>query len=119
MAAEDEEIEVELTRAPALAVTAAERALEPLQPDEEGKRAGGWIGSGRDVDRHGGVAELRLVDHPDRLCRIEPGDAAQPRARQRGEGMDAGGDRCRGVPEVRPESDVCTNPPDQCPPPAR
>ncbi len=76
VAAEDEQVEVQLARPPALALTPSECLLQPLQPDEQRQRAGGRIGPEWDVDRDNRVAELRLVDDPDRRCRVEPRDAS-------------------------------------------
>ena len=76
VAAEDEQVEVQLARPPSLPLTPSERSLQPLQPDEQRQRAGGGIGAERDVDRDNRVAELRLVDDPDRRCRVEPRDAS-------------------------------------------
>jgi hypothetical protein len=116
MSAEDEQVEVQLARTPALALAPPERALQPLERDEQGQRAGRGIGPARDVDRDGRVAELRLVDPTDGCRRVEPRDAAEPGTRQGGEGPDPRGDRLGRVADVRSEPDVSPNSPGQCPP---
>lgn len=119
VAAEDEQVEVQLTRAPALALAPPERLLQPLEPDEQRQRAGSGIRPPWDVNRDNRVPELRLVDDPDRRRRVEPRDASQPGARQGRESLDPGGDRLGRVADVRPEPDVRPNSPGQCPPPDR
>ncbi len=119
VAAEDEQVEVQLARPPPLALTPSERSLQPLQPDEQRQRAGGGIGPARDVDRDNRVEELRLVDNTDRHRRVEPRDASQPGTGQDGEGLDRCGDRLGRVADIRPQPDVCANSPGQNPPPDR
>jgi hypothetical protein len=115
VAAEDEQVEVQLARPPSLALTPPERALQPLQRDEETQRAGRRIGAARDVDRGDRVMEVRLVDHTDGRGDVEPRDAAERGTRQRGKAADPGGDRLCRVADVRPEPDVRSNSPGQCP----
>jgi len=69
---EDEEIEVELARPPALALTSPERALDRLEGNEEGRGTGRRVGAGRHVECGDRVPELRLVDDADGPRRVEP-----------------------------------------------
>lgn len=116
---EDEQVDVQLAGAPALALAPPERALKVLERDEQRQRAGFGIGPARDVDRHGRVAEVRLVDDTDGRRCIEPRDAAEPGTRQGREGMNPRGDRLGRVADIRPEPDVRANSPGQCSPPDR
>ena len=119
VAAEDEQVQVQLARPPSLALAPPERALQPLQRDKESQRAGPGIGTARDVDRGGRVVELWLVDDTNGRRRVEPRDPAERGTRQRGEGADPGRDRLCRVADVRPEPYVRPNSPGQCPPPDR
>ena len=118
VATEDEHVEVELARPPALAITSPEGPLELFERHEQGDRAGGRVGSRRHIERGNRVAELGLVDDADRLGRVEPRDAAQSRPGQRGQGAHAGGNRRGRFAEVGPEPDVRPNAPGQGGPPA-
>jgi hypothetical protein len=109
VATEDEQVEIELARAPPLAIATPERTLELLQGDEEGDGAAGRVRSARDVDGDDRVAERRLVDDADRLGREEPRDAVEAGAGQGRQRRDARRDRRLRIAEVRPEPDVCPN----------
>ena len=76
MTSEDEQVEIELARSPALAILPPERPLELLQGEEQGKRPGSRVAAGWSVERHHGIAELGLVDDADRLGRVKPRDIA-------------------------------------------
>ncbi len=95
--AEDEQIEIELARAPAPALAPPEGALEPLEGDEQRRRSGGRIGAGRDVECDDRVPELGLIGYPDRRRRVEARDAGEPGARQGREGVDGRRERRRRV----------------------
>ena len=117
--AEDEQVEIELARAPALAILPAERPLELLEGDEQGKGPGGRVVSGRSVERDHGIAELGLVDDTDRLGRVKPRDPAQSDAGKCRDRPDSSRDGPRGVAHVCPEPDVRPNVPGQGPSPAK
>ena len=119
--AEHEQVQVERPRPPARTVAPPERALEPLERDEQREPFDSRIGAARDVQGHDGVAELGLVGHADRRRRVEPRDTDEPRPGQRREGVDRRGNRVGrigdarpvpdgGTPDVRPQPDVCPNP---------
>ena len=103
---EDEEIEVELPRAPALALMATERALELLEGDQERGRARRGIWTRGHVEGDGRVPEWRLIDDADRSRDVEPGDGPEADARQGRQRPDGAGKRAGRVAEVRPEPDV-------------
>ena len=85
---EQEDVEVDLARPPALALLAAEGALDALEGDQQRRGTGRRVGPGRHVDRDDRVAELGLVDDADGLRRIEPRDRDElgVRAARRGRG---------------------------------
>jgi hypothetical protein len=114
--AEDEKVEVELARPPALALPTPEGTLELLERDQERGRASGRIGTGGHVERDDRVAEERLIDHPDRLGDIQAGHRVQADARQRRQSANAARERVVRVAEVRPEPDVRPNAPQVVPP---
>ena len=58
---EDEEIEVELARAPATAPLATERALQALEPGQQVEGAARRVRAGRDIERDDRVMEIGLV----------------------------------------------------------
>lgn len=103
---EDQEVEVQFARAPALAVLTPERTLKALQRDEEPKGAGLGIQPRRHIQGDDGVPEVRLVHNTDRLRHVQARDPPEPYARQRGEGTDAGGEGRRRIAEIRPEPHV-------------
>lgn len=109
--AEDEEVEIELPGPPALPLAATERALDPLQGDEERRRAGCRVGPGRDFESDRRVPELGLILEPDRLGGIEAGHAAKADVGEGSQGPDARGQRGGCVAEVRPQADIGSNPP--------
>ncbi len=119
MAAEHEQVEIELSRSPALALLTPERPLEPLQGNEQ--RDGGRlrIRAARDVEGDDGVPELRLIDEAHGLGRIEPRDPDESDAGQRCQRADAGRERRRRIAEIRAEPDVGSNRPTQRWTPAR
>jgi hypothetical protein len=92
-APEDEQVEVEFARTPASSDPPAGRSLEVLERDEQGRRTGGRIGAGRDVEGDDRIAELGLVGHADRRRRIQPGHGGEPRAGHRAERRDRVGQR--------------------------
>ena len=110
MAPEDEEVQVERARAPARPLATPERALEPLERDQQRERTRGGVGTDRDVERHDGVAKLGLVDDADRCRGVEPRDAGQPGARHGGEAVDRGRQGASRVADVRPQPDVRARP---------
>ncbi len=63
--AKQQQVEVDLARAPALARLAAEGHLDLLQGKEESRRAGFWVGAGRHLERGDGVEEVGLFDTAD------------------------------------------------------
>ncbi len=103
---EHEQVEIELTRAPALARPAPEVALERLERGQQSDRAAFRVRQGGDVECDHCVAELGLVGDADRLGRVEPGNATEPRASQRGERSNRLGQRRLGIADVRPETDI-------------
>jgi hypothetical protein len=119
VATEDEQVEIELTRSPALAIAAPERPLELLQGHEEGERPDRRIGTARDIEGDNGIAELGLVHDADGVGRVEPGDASKLDARHGRQGGNTRGDRRRRIAEVGPEPDVRPNASRQCRPPAQ
>ena len=119
MTSEDEQVEIELAWAPALAMLPPKRQLELLEGDEQGKRARGRVISGWSVERDDGVAELGLVEDADRRGRVKPRDTAQSDAGQCRDRPDPFRDGPPGVAEVCPEPDVRPNIPGQGPPPAK
>ena len=90
MAAEDEQVEVELAGAPALAVLPPEGALDRLEREQQGQCAGLRVGTGRDVEGDDRVAEVRLIRDADGRRGVQAGDTDEPGAR--------GGPRGRGSP---------------------
>ena len=108
--AEDEQVEIELARAPAPPLAPPEGAFEPLERDEQGGRAGGRIGATRDVEGDDGVPELGLVLDPDRPAGVEARDGRQPDARQGGQGPDRGRERPGRVAEIRTQADPGAGP---------
>ncbi len=119
VATKNEQVEIELARAPALTILAPERPLELLQGEKQGNRPGGRVISGWSVERDDGVAELWLVDDAHRLGRVKPRDTAQPDAGQCRDRADPCRDCGRGVAHVCPEPDVRPNVPGQGPSPAK
>ena len=119
VAAEDEQVEIQLSRAPALAIAAPERALELLQRGEQGQGTGGRIAADGSVEGDNGIAELGLVEDADRLGRVKPRDTAQSDAGQCRDRPDPSRDGPRGIAEVRPEPDIRPNIPGQGLPPAK
>ena len=119
MATKHEEIEVQLAGTPPLPIAPTERPLQSFEGDEQRQRASSRIGTTRNVDRDDRVAELWLIHDADRRRGVERRNAPQARPGQRGQGVDAGGDRRRRIAEVRPEPDVRPNSPGQGPPPDR
>jgi hypothetical protein len=109
MAAEYQQVEVELAGTPALALAPPERPFQTLQPEQQRDRPGLGIWAGGDVQRDDRVPELGLVRDADGLRRVEARHAPEARAGHRREGVDAGGDRPLGVAEIRPEPDVRTS----------
>ena len=103
---EDQQVEIELARPPALARPTPELALELLSADRSATAPRSRIRSGRDVERDHGVAELGLVGDADRLGRVQARDPAQARAGERGERPDRLGQRRLGIADVRAEADV-------------
>ena len=119
VAAEDEQVEVDLARSPALPRLAAECPLEALERDEQRERAILGHPAARHVERGDGVPELGLVDDADRLGGVQARHAAEPGARERRERMDRGRQRPVGVADVRPQADVRPDPTHVHAPPAR
>ena len=109
-APEDQQVEVELARTPALTLLPPERALEPLERGQERDRAGFGVAAGGDVQGDDGVPEFGLVGDADRLGRVEPRDAAQADPGDRRERPDRVGQRRLGVADVRPKADIRTDP---------
>ena len=105
-AAEDEQVEVELPWTPAPPVAAPEVALEALQRREERRRSRRRIGAGRNVECDDRVAKVGLIGDADRGGDVQPGDAPEPHAGERGERTDRLGQRLLGVAHVRTEADV-------------
>ena len=68
---EDQEVEVELPRAPALAILAPEGNFKLLQRHEQRDRPGGRVRTGRHIEGHGRVAEVRLIHAADRAGGIQ------------------------------------------------
>ena len=110
MAAEDEQVEVDLARSPALALFAADRLLQPLERREQGQRAGLWVGPCRHVERDHRVQEIGLIGHADRLGAIQARGAAQSDAGQRRQGAQRVAQVGARVADVRPETDVRPHP---------
>ena len=119
VATEHEEVEIQLAGTPTLPIAPPERPLQSLEAYEQRQRASSGIRTERDVDRDDGVAELWLVDDANRLCRIERRDAPQARARQRRQGVNAGGHGRSRIAEIRPKPDVRPHSPGQGRPPDR
>ena len=119
MAPEHEEVEVQLAGTPPLPIAPTERPLQSFEGDEQRQRASSGIGAERNVDRDDRVAELWLIHDADWLRGVERRDASQVHSRQRGQGVDPGGDGRGRIAEVRPEPDVRPNSPGQRPPPDR
>jgi hypothetical protein len=67
----NEKVEIELARASSSAAAPTEGALETLERREESQRPGRRVPQGRGVEGDDGVAELRLVGHPDGMRRVE------------------------------------------------
>lgn len=109
VAAEHEQVEVELARAPALARAAPERPLEPLEREQEGERPGRGVRPGRHVQRQRRVAELGLVGDADRGGGIQTGHAPEASARQGAKGADGGAQGGRGIAQVRAQADIGTD----------
>ena len=119
MAPEDEQVEVDLARAPALPFLPAERPLEALEGDEQRERAILRPRTAGHVERGDGVPELGLVDHADRFCRIQAGHVTEPGAGERRQRVDRRLERPCGVAEVRSEADIRADPTHGHAPPAR
>jgi hypothetical protein len=110
-AAEDEQVEVELTRTPPTTEVTTEGLLESLQRDEQRNGAGGRVWPGGRIHRDDGVAEWRLVLHPHRFRLVQPGDASEPDAGKRRQRPDGGLERGVGIADIGPQADVRPNPP--------
>ena len=67
VAAEDQQVQVDLARTPALALLTAHRLLDALEGGEQCECTRLRVRAGRDVERDDCVQEVRLVDHADRL----------------------------------------------------
>ena len=111
VAAEDQEVEVELARPPALPLAPAELALEVLQRDEQVHGAGRGVRARRDVERDDGVQEVGLVGDTDGRRAVEARDAAEASAGQGAKRRHGVGQRPARVADVRPEPDVRPNAP--------
>jgi hypothetical protein len=111
MAAEHEEVEVELARPPALSLAAAGFALECLQCDEEIRGTDRGIRPRRDVEGCDRIQEVRLVRDADGFRAVQPGHATEASAGQSAERHDGVGQRSTRVTDVGPEPDVRPNPP--------
>jgi hypothetical protein len=112
VASVDQQVQVEFARPPAAASAAPRPALDDLEPCKEVERPGIGIRVGRrHVDRHDGVAELRLVDDTPRRGGIQPRHAADGDAREVVEGGHGVGQRPGGIAEVGAETDVGTDRP--------
>jgi hypothetical protein len=108
--AEDQQVQVDHARTPALRRAAAEREFQGLERSQEGERACFGIGTGRYVESGHRVQEVRLIGHPDRCRAIQRRHLAQPHSRQRGECTSGIGQRPVGVADVRAQADVRANP---------
>jgi hypothetical protein len=111
MAAEEQEVEVELARTPALPRLAAELAFDALERDKQVDRARRRVRAGGDVECDDRIVEIGLVRHSHRRRAVQAGDAAEAGAGHVGEGRDGLGQGPAGVTNVRPEPDVRPNPP--------
>ena len=109
-AAEDEQVEIELARAPALAILAAEGALELLESDQQRGRSGRRVRAGRNVEADDRVPERWLVDHADRGRDVQPRHGAEADAGQHRERANPGREGRRRIPEVGAETDVRPDP---------
>ena len=107
--AEDQQVEVELARAPATPGLAAEFALETLQVDEQARCPRRGVNAGGHVQGDDGVQEVGLVDDTDGIGPIEAGDATEARTGQGAERRQGVGQRSARVADVRPEPDVRLN----------
>jgi hypothetical protein len=109
VAAEEQEIEVQLARAPAPALTATELAFEPLERDEQVRGPRSRVGAGWDVEHDDRVQEVGLVGDADRLRSIQARDASEASARQVAQGVYRLGERRACVADVRTEPDIRPN----------
>lgn len=109
MAAEEQQVQVELARTPVLALAAAELALEVLERHQEIGRARGGIGPAGHVEGDDGVQEVGLIDHADGPGSIEARDATEASAGQGAERRHGICQRPARVADVRPKPDVRPN----------
>ena len=117
--AEEQQVEVELARAPADARPAPERPLELLERREQRRRADLGCPACGDVDRNDGVVEFVLVDDADRGGGVQRRYSTEAGAGEGAEGADGGRHRRGRIADVRPETDVRTNASGQVVPPDR
>ncbi len=106
---EDQQVQVEFARAPALSVTASEVTLDRFQLGQEDESALGRVGSGRCIERDDCIMEVRLIRDAHGSRRVEPGDAADANTGQRVKGANRSGQRGRCLADVRSKADVCAD----------
>jgi hypothetical protein len=108
-ATEQQQVEVELARPPPPATPASGLALEALQLHQQARRANRGVRVAGNVERHGGIQEVRLIGDADGPRPIQPGYATDPSAWQCRQGRHGAGQGSPRVTDVRPEPDVRAN----------
>lgn len=106
---EDEDVEIDLARSPALPGLPPERPLDGLADGEEPEGGRGRIVVEGDIEGRHGVEEGRLILRADGPADIEARNSAQGEAGTGGEGVEGAEEDQVAVAEVRAEADVGAN----------
>ncbi len=106
VAAEQNQIQIQFTRAPPLPLLAPECLFQPFERGEESQCTGLRIGPRRHVQGDRCVQEIRLFDLAHWTRSVQPGHAADPCARQGVKGTYSAFERGARVANVRAEPDV-------------
>ena len=111
VAAEDEQVEVELAGSPSIAGPPAEGRLETLERQEQGDCTRRGIRATRDIQGDHGIQEVRLVENAHRARGVEPGDTAEMGLGERAQRADRSLEGPPGVADVGAQPDVRSHPP--------
>ncbi|HXG40478.1 MAG TPA: hypothetical protein VNJ28_06005 [Candidatus Limnocylindrales bacterium] len=106
---EDEDVEVDLARSPALPRLPSEGSLDGLADGEELEGGRGGIVAEGDVEGRYGIEEGRLLLRTDGPAHVEARDRSKGEAGAGGEGVEGAEEDPFAVAEVRAEADVGAN----------
>jgi len=103
---ENEQVEIEFTRAPATAGPTPEGALDLLQAGQQVERAPDQVGATGSIEGDDRVAELGLVREPDGGGGIQARDSSEVCVRECCDGHDRLGQCPSGITQIRPQTEV-------------